>query len=113
MGKRFRQADEGFDWVFEAKAVDEQVARLKEWAGSSQIVVPLVRWGVGAGEAVRAVHAPRHLRVRGPVSKETLHLVADPASLDVGSPDVQDSQFAFVVQVDTVHGGPQLIKCFG
>ena len=72
-----------------------------------------MRWGVGAGEAVREVHAPGYLRVRGPVSKETLHLVADPASLDVGSSDVQDSQFAFLVQVDTVHGGPQLIKCFG
>jgi len=48
MAKRFRQADEGFDWVFEATKKDEQIARLKEWAGTSQIVVPLVRWGVGA-----------------------------------------------------------------
>ena len=48
MAKRFRQADEGFDWVFEAKGKDEQISRLKEWAGNSQIVVPIVRWGVGA-----------------------------------------------------------------
>ena len=72
-----------------------------------------MRWGVGVVEAVWEVHAPGYLRVRGPSGKETLHLMADPAPLDVGSPDVQNSQLAFVVEVDTVHGVPQLIKCFG
>ena len=48
MAKKFRQANEGFDWVFEAKGKDEQIARLKEWASGNQTVVPMVRIGVGA-----------------------------------------------------------------
>lgn len=48
MGRKFRQANEGFDWVFQAETKEEQVVRLKEWASSNQTVVPLVRIGVGA-----------------------------------------------------------------
>jgi hypothetical protein len=48
MARKFRQANEGFDYVFEAKSKDEQIARLKEWASINQTVVPLVRIGVGA-----------------------------------------------------------------
>ncbi len=48
MAKKFRQANEGFDWVFEAKSKNDQVARLKEWAAGNQTVVPMVRIGVGA-----------------------------------------------------------------
>jgi hypothetical protein len=48
MARKFRQANEGFDWVFEVKGKDEQIARLKEWASTNQTVVPLVRIGVGA-----------------------------------------------------------------
>lgn len=48
MARKFRQANEGFDWVFEVKGKDEQIARLKEWAAGNQTVVPLVRMGVGA-----------------------------------------------------------------
>ena len=51
MAKKFRQANEGFDWVFEATKKDEQIARLKEWASANQTVVPLVRYGVGAEKA--------------------------------------------------------------
>ena len=29
---KFRQTDEGFDWVLEGESVDEQVERLKSWA---------------------------------------------------------------------------------
>ena len=45
---KFRQIDEGFEWVFKADGVDEQVARLKQWASNNQTLVPCVRWGVGA-----------------------------------------------------------------
>tara|TARA_R110001632_G_scaffold57559_2_gene140614 strand:- start:720 stop:1274 length:555 start_codon:yes stop_codon:yes gene_type:complete len=45
---KFRQANEGFDWVFKVKTVDEQTARLKAWSKNNQTVVPLVRLGVGA-----------------------------------------------------------------
>ena len=45
---KFRQADEGFDWVLKGESVDEQVSRLKQWAGTNQTLVPLVRIGVGA-----------------------------------------------------------------
>jgi len=48
MARKFRQADEGFDWVFEAKTKEEQIARLKEWASVNQTVVPMVRIGTGA-----------------------------------------------------------------
>jgi len=48
MARKFRQANEGFDWVFEVNGKDEQIARLKEWASTNQTVVPLVRIGVGA-----------------------------------------------------------------
>lgn len=51
MARKFRQANEGFDWVFEAKTKDEQIARLKDWASTNQTVVPLVRHGVGAEKA--------------------------------------------------------------
>lgn len=51
MAKKFRQANEGFDWVFEAKGKDDQIARLKEWASTNQTVVPMVRLGVGADKA--------------------------------------------------------------
>ncbi len=46
--RKVRQMDEGFDEVFKAKGVDAQVAELKAWAGMNQVVVPLVRMGVGA-----------------------------------------------------------------
>ena len=45
---KFRQTDEGFDWVLKGESVDDQVARLKQWAGTNQTLVPLVRMGVGA-----------------------------------------------------------------
>ncbi len=45
---KFRQVNEGFDYVFEAPTVDGQVGRLKEWAATNQTIVPLVRAGVGA-----------------------------------------------------------------
>ena len=45
---KFRQTDEGFDWVLKGESVDEQVTRLKQWAGTNQTLVPLVRIGVGA-----------------------------------------------------------------
>lgn len=50
MARKFRQANEGFDWVCEGKTDDEKIARLKEWASVNQTVVPMVRWGVGAEE---------------------------------------------------------------
>ena len=46
--RKFRQVNEGFDYVFEAPTVDGQVGRLKEWAATNQTIVPLVRAGVGA-----------------------------------------------------------------
>ena len=48
---KFRQIDEGFAWVFEVTSVDEQVSRLKQWAKTTQCLVPLVRLGVGAQKA--------------------------------------------------------------
>lgn len=48
MARKFRQANEGLDWVFEAKTKEEQIARLKDWASVNQTVVPIVRMGVGA-----------------------------------------------------------------
>jgi len=45
---KFRQINEGFDWVFKVESVDEQVKRLKDWASTNQTLVPCVRWGVGA-----------------------------------------------------------------
>ena len=45
---RFRQIDEGFDYVFKGDTIDEQVKRLKLLASRSQCYVPLVRMGVGA-----------------------------------------------------------------
>ena len=46
--RKFRQVNEGLDFVFEAKNVDEQIARLKGWAAGNQTIVPVVRYGVGA-----------------------------------------------------------------
>lgn len=43
-----RQVDECLKHVFEGDGVQEQIKRLKEWAAKSQLVVPLVRIGVGA-----------------------------------------------------------------
>jgi hypothetical protein len=48
MARKFRQANEGFDWVFQVETKEEQITRLKEWASTNQTVVPLVRMGVGA-----------------------------------------------------------------
>lgn len=48
---RFRQIDEGFDYVLKGDTVEEQVKRLKLLASRSQCYVPLVRMGVGAEEA--------------------------------------------------------------
>lgn len=45
---KFRQTNEGFDWVLEGESVAEQVKRLKSWAQTNQTLVPLVRLGVGA-----------------------------------------------------------------
>lgn len=45
---KFRQTNEGFDWVFKAETVDEQVTRLKQWATTNQTLVSVVRIGVGA-----------------------------------------------------------------
>jgi len=47
---KFRQVDEGFEWVFKGDGVADQVARLKGWAKNNQTLVPLVRWGVGAAK---------------------------------------------------------------
>lgn len=47
---KFRQTDEGFDWVFKGESVDEQVTRLKQWASTNQTLVPIVRLGVGADD---------------------------------------------------------------
>ena len=46
--RKVRQIDEGFEEIFKASGVTAQVAELKAWAGMNQVVVPLVRWGVGA-----------------------------------------------------------------
>tara|TARA_R110002074_G_scaffold123683_2_gene259522 strand:- start:5321 stop:5812 length:492 start_codon:yes stop_codon:yes gene_type:complete len=46
--KKFRQVDEGLVWVLEGVSIDDQVSRLKEWAKSTQCLVPVVRIGVGA-----------------------------------------------------------------
>ena len=51
MQNNFRQMNEGFNWVFEAKKPDEQVQRLKTWASRNQTIVPMVRLGVGAEKA--------------------------------------------------------------
>ena len=48
MGQKFRQLNEAFDWVFEARGKKKQVDRIKEIAANNQTVVPFVRWGVGA-----------------------------------------------------------------
>lgn len=45
---KFRQLDEGFEWVFKGANPQEQVARLKQWATTNQALVPIVRLGVGA-----------------------------------------------------------------
>lgn len=45
---KFRQANEGFDWVFKAETIEQQITRLKQWASTNQTVVPMVRMGVGA-----------------------------------------------------------------
>ena len=48
MARKFRQINEGLDWVFEVTKKEEQIVRLKEWASTNQTVVPIVRMGVGA-----------------------------------------------------------------
>jgi hypothetical protein len=45
---KFRQANEGFEWVFKVEEKEIQIARLKQWASTNQTVVPMVRMGVGA-----------------------------------------------------------------
>lgn len=45
---KFRQANEGFDWVLKGKDKAEQIDRLKQWAKTNQTVVPMVRMGIGA-----------------------------------------------------------------
>jgi len=48
MARKFRQVNEGLDWVFEASEKEEQIVRLKQYASNNQTIVPLVRIGVGA-----------------------------------------------------------------
>lgn len=48
---KFRQTNEGFDWVFSVSSSTEQADRLKQWASTNQSLVPLVRHGVGAIKA--------------------------------------------------------------
>ena len=48
MAHAFRQVDEGFDWVLKAETKEEIVKRLKEWGSKAQVLVPIVRIGVGA-----------------------------------------------------------------
>ena len=48
---RFRQINEGFEWVFKGENAEEQVQRLKQWASTNQAIVPVVRHGVGAEKA--------------------------------------------------------------
>ena len=48
---KFRQLDEGFDWVFEGRGKKAHIDRLKELAAGNQTVVPIVRLGVGAEQA--------------------------------------------------------------
>lgn len=47
---KFRQTNEGFNWVFEVDDPTEQAGRLKQWATTNQSLVTLVRYGVGAME---------------------------------------------------------------
>ena len=51
MAQKFRQVDEGLNWVFEARGKKKQIERLKELASGNQTIVPLVRLGVGAEKA--------------------------------------------------------------
>ena len=51
MAQKFRQVNEGLDWVFEARGKKKQIERLKEYAAQNQTIVPLVRLGVGAEQA--------------------------------------------------------------
>jgi len=46
--RNFRQMNEGFDYVVAAESPEDMVVRLKEWASKSQLLVPIVRMGVGA-----------------------------------------------------------------
>lgn len=48
MARKFRQLNEAFDYVFEARGKKKQVERLKEVASANQTIVPVVRMGVGA-----------------------------------------------------------------
>lgn len=48
MAQAFRQIDEGFEWVFKAESKEDVVKRLKEWGAKCQVLVPIVRIGVGA-----------------------------------------------------------------
>lgn len=49
--QKFRQMNEGFNFVFEVDTIDEQVTRLKQWGKTNQTLVPIVRLGVGADKA--------------------------------------------------------------
>ena len=49
--QKFRQMNEGFNFVFEVDAIDEQVTRLKQWGQTNQTLVPIVRLGIGADKA--------------------------------------------------------------
>ena len=48
MARKFRQLNEAFDWIFEARGKKNHVDRIKEVAATNQTIVPFVRWGVGA-----------------------------------------------------------------
>ena len=48
MARKFRQANEGFDYVMEGKDKAEKIARLKEWASVNQADEKMARWSVGA-----------------------------------------------------------------
>ena len=49
--QKFRQMNEGFNFVFEVDTIDEQVTRLKQWGQTNQTLVPIVRLGIGADKA--------------------------------------------------------------
>lgn len=48
---RFRQIDEAFDWVLKGQDKKERTQRLMDAARSNQVLVPIVKLGVGADTA--------------------------------------------------------------